>query len=91
MGSKKECCYRAKHGIEFEEILSVFNDDMAITRPDPDHNEDRWVTLGMVRSGKFCVVVVVHAYGHGTGQEIIRIISARKATKKERMFYEKKR
>jgi uncharacterized DUF497 family protein len=88
---KKEVANRNKHGIGFEEILTVFNDDMAITRSDPDHNEDRWVTLGMVYSASYLVVVVAHAYRQTNGRDVIRVISARRATKKERMFYEKKR
>ena len=46
----------------------------------------RWQTLGLV--GGVVVLLVAHTYGEEKGEEVIRIISARKATPRERMFYE---
>ncbi|QIA77692.1 BrnT family toxin [Rodentibacter caecimuris] len=68
-----------KHGINFNEAVSVFYDDDALLIPDPDHSflEDRFLLLG--RSEKSNVLVVVHCERDNN----IRIISARKATKRE--------
>ena len=76
---------RKKHGISFEEAKSVFLDEHARLIGDPDHSEseDRFVLLGM--SAQLKLLVVVHVYRESN--ELIRIISARKATAKERKFY----
>ena len=76
-----------KHAISFEEAQSVFYDDFAIEFFDDDHsdNEDRFILLGM--SEKFRILVVCHC--HKEDDSIIRIISARKATKKESKFYKR--
>ncbi|OOF51005.1 hypothetical protein BKK54_04745 [Rodentibacter genomosp. 1] len=68
-----------KHGINFTEAVSVFYDDDALLIPDPDHSflEERFLLLG--RSEKSNVLVVVHCERDNN----IRIISARKATKRE--------
>ena len=73
-----------RHGIPFEEAGSVFLDPLAITFPDPDHSdeEDREITIGS--SEKHRVVFVSHCpRGDRT-----RIISVRRATRKERKQYE---
>jgi hypothetical protein len=73
-----------KHGVSFEEAATVFLDPLAITFPDPDHSdeEDREITIGLAT--KHRVVFVSHSQrGDRT-----RIISARKATQKERRQYE---
>lgn len=76
-----------KHGVSFEEARTVFWDDAALLLDDPDHSmdEDRLVLLGL--SVALRVVVVVHAYREKAGE--IRIISARKATLREREWYDK--
>lgn len=76
-----------KHGISFDEAKSVFLDDQARMIPDPDHSaeEDRFILLGFSSSLK--LLVVCHCYR--TGERIIRIISARKATRTETQFYER--
>lgn len=68
-----------KHGINFEEAATVFGDPLARTRLDPDHGEreDRFVTLGLSMAGKLLVVA------YSDRAEVIRIISARPATKRE--------
>ena len=74
-----------KHKISFEEAQSVFDDDNARLIFDPDHSEDedRFILLGLSYSLK--VLVVVHCYKDE--ENIIRLISARKATKPEEINY----
>jgi uncharacterized protein len=74
-----------KHGVSFEEARSVFLDDSAKLLDDPDHSaeEDRFVMLGL--SGKLRVLVVCHCYKQD--DQVIRIISARKATSAESTLY----
>lgn len=74
-----------KHGISFEEAKSVFRDERAKLINDPDHSEDeqRFVLLGLSETLK--LLVVCHCY-RGENQ-VIRIISARKATPKESKSY----
>jgi hypothetical protein len=75
-----------KHGISFEEAQSVFYDDLAIQFYDEDNSEseDRFILLGL--SNESNVLIVCHC--ERQSGEIIRIISARKATKNERKYYE---
>ena len=74
-----------KHGISFEEAQTVFLDDHAIRFYDPDHSEeeDRFIMLGI--SFKLRVLVVCHCYKES--DSVIRIISARKATRQEGKHY----
>ena len=74
-----------KHKISFEEAKTVFFDDNARLIPDPEHsiNEERFIILGF--SSKLRLLVVVHAYREN--ENVIRIISARKATKSEIKYY----
>ena len=76
-----------KHGISFEEAKTVFYDDEALVRDDPEHSEDeeRFVILGM--SSRANLLIVCHCYR--ASETVIRIISARKATKNESKFYER--
>jgi uncharacterized DUF497 family protein len=76
---------RQKHGVSFEEAESVFYDECARQIPDTEHSEteDRFVLLGL--SHRTRVLVVVHAYRESDA--VIRIISARKATKLEQQQY----
>lgn len=75
---------RRKHGVGFKEASTVFRDPLAATGADPDHSitEYRFVTFGISEMGKLLVV------SHTEAGEVIRIISARKATKGERKLYE---
>ncbi len=77
---------RTKHGVWFEEAQSVFNDPHGRLFYDPEHSvaEDRFILLGVSSAGR--TLVVVHCYRDS--DSLIRIISARKATKKEVRFYE---
>lgn len=76
---------RRKHGVSFEEAQTVFYDDYAQLAPDPDHSmeEDRFILLG--RSNQMRLLIVCHCYRES--DSVIRIISARKATKKEQQAY----
>ena len=75
----------AKHGISFEEARTVFFDDRAILFDDPEHSteEDRFLLLGMTNNARVCIVC--HCYR--ASDTVIRIISARQATKKEEVRY----
>jgi uncharacterized DUF497 family protein len=70
-----------KHGISFEEASTVFSDENGRMIPDPDKSEeeDRFIILGM--SWSLRILVVCHCYREASN--VIRIISARKATKSE--------
>ena len=71
-----------KHGIDFADAALVLYDDLAVTVPDDDADEERFVTLGTDALGRLLVVVYTWR------DERIRIISARRATRKERRRYE---
>jgi uncharacterized DUF497 family protein len=73
-----------KHGVSFEEASTVFADENARLKHDPDHSqaEDRFILLGL--SAKLRLLVVCHVYRE---EQIIRLISARKATRNERKQY----
>lgn len=77
-----------KHGVGFVEASSVFDDSLAMSLPDRAHSidEERWITIGASAEGRVLVVVHVRAQSDETG-EIIRIISAREATRQERKAY----
>lgn len=76
-----------KHGVSFEEAQTVFYDENARLRYDPDHSidEDRYILLGI--SGALRLLVVSHVYREK--KEVIRLISARQATKQEGQQYRK--
>ena len=77
---------KKKHDVSFEEATSVFYDSEALIIPDPDHSigEERFLILGY--SFQLKLLVVCHCYREN--DEVIRIISARKATNNERKWYE---
>jgi uncharacterized DUF497 family protein len=81
----------AKHGVSFEVAALVFADPFALTVQDRiEGAERRWQTLGM--AGGFLLLLVAHVVGEDEdGTEVIGIISARKADRKERMRYEQDR
>jgi uncharacterized DUF497 family protein len=74
-----------KHGVSFEEASTVFADENGRLKHDPDHSqeEDRFILLGF--SAKLRLLIVCHAYREN--DEVIRIISARKAKPHERKQY----
>lgn len=73
-----------KHGIAFEEATTIFSDPFLITIDDPLHSFDEEPFVNIGYSTKLRVLVVVHT----ERKNLIRIISARKATKREREIYE---
>jgi uncharacterized DUF497 family protein len=77
---------RRKHRVSFQEAATVFGDPLAVTYPDPDHSvsEQRFITAGMSGAGRVLMVA------HLDRNENIRIISARKTTRRERKHYEEK-
>jgi uncharacterized DUF497 family protein len=81
----KSAANQKKHGVSFEEAQTVFVDEKALLIHDPDHSgeEDRFILLGL--SAKVRLLVVCHCYRKS--DEIIRIISARKASRKEQKRY----
>lgn len=83
---RKNRANRAKHGVWFEEAQSAFHDPHARMFYDPEHSEeeDRFLLLGMSSAER--VLVVVHCYRES--ESLVRIISAREATKKEVRAYE---
>ena len=76
---------KKKHGLSFEEAREVFYDNDAVLFDDPDHSvgEERFLIIGMLRSSKICIVS--HCYRDN--DNVIRIISARTATKSEKLIY----
>ena len=77
----------AKHGVDFREAATVFGDPLSLTVPDPDHSagEQRYVTMGISHLQR--ILVVAHTEDH----DRLRIISARRATRRERRVYEQGR
>lgn len=75
---------KKKHNIIFEEAVTVFFDECAVLFDDPDHSKDeeRFLIIGYSSENRICIVS--HCYRK---ENVIRIISARKATKKEKEFY----
>lgn len=75
---------RLKHGVAFRDAVTVLRDPLAATFPDPDHSvgEARYVTIGACEAGHLLVVA------HTEEEDEVRIISARRATPRERRFYE---
>jgi uncharacterized protein len=78
---------QAKHRVSFETAQRVFEDPLHVSVPDRDQaHEERWKTFGRVEG--VVLLLVVHTVHDAEGEEIIRIISARKATAIERQGYE---
>ena len=77
-----------KHGISFETAILALNDTLAVTEDDPYPNERRFQTTGMVGE---IVLIVIHTFPEASSEfddEVGRIISARRATSRERRKYE---
>jgi len=73
-----------KHGVTFYEAATVFGDSLSVTFPDPDHStqENRFIIIGMSNLRR--LLVVAHTYR----KKRVRIVSARRATRHERKYYE---
>jgi len=81
-----------KHGITFEQAVNVFDDPCALfeqNRTDDETGELRWKSIGLV--GGVVLLVVVHTVREEDQGEVIRLISARRADRKERNRYEQTR
>ena len=83
--SRKAASNERKHGVTFPEASSAFADEHALVIPDPDHSdsEERFILLGL--SSAIRLLVVVHCFREE--DDVIRIISARKATRTESQQY----
>lgn len=78
-----------KHGVSFGQAATVLLDPLMLNRFDDEHSEaeERWITLG--RSAQGSILVVVHTFDEQPdGNVAVRIISARRATKREQRRYE---
>jgi len=82
----KAASNQSKHGVAFEEAVTVFDDPLSTTVIDPDHSlrEERLVIFGRSKNGRILAVM------HTERGERVRIISAREATRAERDAYEEK-
>jgi uncharacterized DUF497 family protein len=85
---KKDAANQRKHGVSFDEATTVFSDERALLLDDPDHSEEeeRLVLLGL--SANLRTLVVCHCYREA--ESVIRLISARKASRKERSEYSRR-
>jgi uncharacterized DUF497 family protein len=81
---------KTKHGIAFERAQLVFDDPCCVTFPERAvDSEERWHAIGLIAG--IVIIVVVHTYrveeSEGKSEEVVRIISARRATRREREIY----
>lgn len=85
--TRKAAVNRAKHGVSFEEAGTVFGDPDALDGPDRRHSgqESRFLRLGRAATGR--VLIVAYTVRRRDDGESIRIISARRASRKERAAY----
>ena len=81
---RKAASNRRTHGVDFHEAGSVLDDPLSTTFPDPEHSVDehRCITIGVSASGRILVIA------HTDRGDAVRLISARRATPRERRFYE---
>jgi uncharacterized DUF497 family protein len=81
---RKAAANLRKHAVSFHEAGSVLADPLSTTYPDPDHSTDesRHLTIGSSAAGRILVV------SHTERGDAVRLISARRATSRERRFYE---
>jgi uncharacterized DUF497 family protein len=81
---RKAAANRRKHGVTFHDAGTVLDDPLSSTFPDLEHSTDerRFLTIGASLSGRILVVA------HADRQDAVRLISARRATPRERKFYE---
>lgn len=87
-GEAKNRINQRKHDVSFETAREVFDDPLHVSIPDRvEDGEERWQTFGLI--GGMLLLIVAHTYLDDGEEEIVRIISARKATRKERRNYER--
>jgi uncharacterized DUF497 family protein len=82
-----------KHRVSFEEACTIFSDASILTVHDERHSwdDDRWVSVGMSITGRILVVIHSWVEPDESGDEIVRIISARRANERERATYLERR
>ena len=87
--SKKDEINIKKHGISFEQAKEVFHVPLHISKLDKRFNyfEERWITIGSTVKGE--IVVAANLFFSDEGEEVIKLISARRATSREKAQYEK--
>jgi uncharacterized DUF497 family protein len=84
---KKDLSNQSKHHLSFDNAREVFDDPLHISKFDQIiEGEQRWNTIGVI--GGLAVVIVAHTYWDNDGEEVVRIISARRASRRERREYE---
>ena len=87
--SEKERANLKKHGVSFDLARRVFEDPNHLSTQDRhEDGEERWQTLGLI--GPVAIFLVAHTIEDGNGEEVVRIISARKASKTERRRYDER-
>jgi len=87
---EKNRCNLAKHKVSFETAIAVFDDPFALSVQDRVvDGEERWQTAGLIDG--VILLIVAHTWEDDDGEEVIRLISARKATGSERQAYEENR
>jgi uncharacterized DUF497 family protein len=84
----KDRTNKRKHGLSLKTAQLVFDDPLAVSRLDTSIGEERWQTIGMIGHVVIFVVHTSPGRDRASGEEIGRIISARKATSHERRAYE---
>jgi hypothetical protein len=87
---EKELINIKKRGVDFTMASKVFNDPnfaLIQDRVDEETGEQRWHAIGAASNGEAALLVVVHVYRGQNEEEIIRIVSAREASQRERRFY----
>jgi len=85
---QKELANLSKHGVSFKEASEVFEDPLHLSKLDHrfTYFEERWITVG--KTGSKRLLVVANLFFDSEGNEIVRIISAREASRNERKQYE---
>jgi uncharacterized DUF497 family protein len=84
---EKNRANKLKHGLSFDEAIAIFDDPHLLTVPDRmDGLEQRWKSIGLVRG--VLLILAVHTIREDNGDEVMRIISARYAERKDRRMYE---
>jgi uncharacterized protein len=85
--ANKSRANRRKHGLSFETAKLVFDDPNHLSVQDRiEDGEERWQTMGL--AGGITILIVAHTVEDNEGEEVIRIISARKATPREQRRYD---
>jgi uncharacterized protein len=84
---------KRKHRVSFEESATIFSDPSVLTVHDEKNSEeeDRWASIGMSMTGRILVVIHLWPELEDSGEEAVRIISARRANESERAVYQERK